>query len=903
MKHFYILIFAFILNVTKAQYTAGVTTYTHPSNFLESSIYLPKKFNADINSLGEVFFTCYNYTNGKVDLCKYLNGVFTSFSSSIIANYQNARLFTINNDVWIIDNNSLNPIASICKFNGSSFTDFTSTITAATGITKYNCVSKQNADILVGTNNGIIKISPSTITVLNTSNSSLINDTINDLKSISYTSVLIGTQNGLTTYNGSGFSPAINFPTSSNNKVGQIYMSPTRTIVTKSTGLTNDFYELLGGALSLMNFQVAPNTYNSNTANHLCLDNNDFYTKILNMNLVQKVVASTVVKSYFIDNSNGNNSAIFKSPVANKIIKITPKASSIVVNFQEIDLSNYASLDTYDPNLHRKYLDTNYVHTPMLTNNRKHYDIFYNGYGEYKVPFINGVSTPSNTPTASYASNLWIGGFDALGSLHLAAQCYYGETDFWSGPLDTTNATTSISKAAPYNQVLKFSCNQINSFVNNINIGNTSALSSPSYSSIMNYLPNGNSTNNFTKQIAPYKDWNNNGIYEPNNGDYPLIKGHQQLTTIYNDAFSAHTTTSAQALGIEVVENLYAYNSPTLPDSMQVINYTTFNNYKIINRSNNNYNNVLLTIWNDVDIGYYLNDYIGSDTLLNFAYAYDADTNDVGCYGKKLPMMGYTFLNNNFSQSDGIDNDNDGTIDEPNEQFNMSKITYYYNNIGVVSPATTQPSTAINYYKYMNAMWQDGNNFTFGGTAYNPSSTNAIKKVFPGDIATNTGWTEKTANNIKGDRRVLCTVGPFNFPAKKTIEIDFATIFSRDTSLNYVNNNLNLLKKDIKNVRYYHNNANNCLPTVNVGVEEKNFATFELWSYPNPATNYIVINSTKNLNKPRYTIYNAIGMQVKSGKFDNPTTSTIDVSNLSQGIYFVEVIDGSFKAVHKLIKD
>src|SRR5690606_24902111 len=104
-------------------------------------------------------------------------------------------------------------------------------------------------------------------------------------------------------------------------------------------------------------------------------------------------------------------------------------------------------------------------------------------------------------------------------------------------------------------------------------------------------------------------------------------------------------------------------------------------------------------------LGYYADDYIGTDTLNNFTYCYNGDNNDqnygsiisggiIKGYGTKPPVISNVWIDTDCS-NDGIDNDLDGTIDEPDEHFELNASSYYNNNIGAFPPATTNPTSAI----------------------------------------------------------------------------------------------------------------------------------------------------------------------------------------------------------------
>ncbi len=71
------------------------------------------------------------------------------------------------------------------------------------------------------------------------------------------------------------------------------------------------------------------------------------------------------------------------------------------------------------------------------------------------------------------------------------------------------------------------------------------------------------------------------------------------------------------------------------------------------------------------------------------------------------------------------------------------------------------------------------------------------------------------------------------------------------------------------------------------------YVNTELSIYPNPVKNILSIQSTKNLTKS-YKIFDATGKLISKGKITN---NTIDISNLSDGVYYL-----TFKDEAKLLK-
>lgn len=554
-----------------------------------------------------------------------------------------------------------------------------------------------------------------------------------------------------------------------------------------------------------------------------------------------------------------------------------------------------------------KFLDKNRVKARINTTNDKFWNISGNGAASYEVPVGQGKH-------AMFANSIWIGGLDQGSQLHVAANTYKQTgTDFWQGPLDTANIGTFNSvNTAPYNRIWKVDCNDISNFVNAYNNGSVTAGTYAVPPDIMNYPARGIA--NFQKNLSPFVDVNANSLYDPlHEGDYPLIKGHQQILSIYNDNYGLHGESGGVKMGLEIHERSYSYSEPNIHDSMQAINYTTFYHYTIYNRSSFNLNNVFISDWSDVDLGYYGDDYIGSDTINNFAYCYNSGTNDpsiagINGYGNKPPVSSHVILPTNCS-SDGIDNNHNGQIDEPGEQFLMDHVTYYNNNVGSFLPQTVNPSLPIHYYNYMTGYWRDGSGFSFGGNAY--GGIGFSPRVYPGDPQFNLGWTESTAGNLPGDRRVLLSSGPFTFPAGSKIEWGYAVVFSQDTAnaVNTISEFRERVQRDVKNVKYYdatHQNPQ-CAPTVTfvstVGIKENEKTKLNALLYPNPTNSHITIDLSENVKTAHIHLVDVSGRKITETELNNGYRIQLDISGLEKGIYFVEIRTDKKILREKLVKN
>lgn len=552
-----------------------------------------------------------------------------------------------------------------------------------------------------------------------------------------------------------------------------------------------------------------------------------------------------------------------------------------------------------------KNLDKNYVKAAIYTTNDRFWRIYTTYQHAYEAPVGSGRHAMS-------ANSVWIGGLDNSGGLHIAANTFkQSGTDFWPGPLDTSNiGFFNSTNSIPYNKLWKVDCKDISNFVTAFNDGSVANGSYIIPSDILTYPAKG--TANFQKNLCPFVDVNNNGLYNPQTeGDYPLIKGNQQILSIYNDQNGTHTETNGANMGLEIHERSYAYFDSTLVDSMQAVNYTTFYHYTIYNRSSINYMNTYITDWADIDIGYYANDYIGTDSANAFAYCYNATPTDptgggVPGYGSRLPVLSHAILKTNCG-NDNIDNNNNGVIDETGEQFVLNKTTYYNNNINTFPPQTTNPSLAIHYYNYMSGFWKDSSPFSYGGSAYGGSVISNY--VFTGNPTTPAGWSEITAAGTPGDRRLLLSSGPFNFPAGAKIEWGYAIVFSQDTALvsNAINQFDTRVRRDVRNAKYYDetHSAMQCAtaPPVTTGINKNALSTPVAFVYPNPSSGNISVDLSENVKTAMVRVVDVVGNVTLQKEMKDTYRTQLDLSGFGKGIYFVEISTDKGTLTKKIIKN
>src|ERR1051326_607553 len=402
----------------------------------------------------------------------------------------------------------------------------------------------------------------------------------------------------------------------------------------------------------------------------------------------------------------------------------------------------------------------------------------------YEVPKDSGKNSV-------FCGSIWIGGMDPGGQLRVAAMSYRQTgNDFWPGPLDTTgSANIPDSICDQFDKIYKVSRSQVLEF--------RQRYSDPSYqipSSILNWPGNGNTSLGQAHYLAPFVDVNNNGVYEPTQGDYPGynftgnqncqhdLLGDQTLWWVFNDKGNTHTATGGNPIGIEVQAQAFAFKTN------DAINDMSFFQYKAINRGVFTLNQFYWGNWMDADVGLYSDDYVGCDVMRGLGYQYNGDNDDggnnPGCYGFHPPAIWVDFVGGPLdAANDGIDNDRDSIIDEPGERIKMSMFKDYSGGGGV----TDYPHNAHEYYLYLKGLWLDATPQTYGGNGVHGSINCPF--TYPGSSdpygwGTNgipqPPWDEFNSGDVPDDRRYLMSCGPLTMQPGAVQYITVAVPWARD---------------------------------------------------------------------------------------------------------------------------
>jgi len=446
-----------------------------------------------------------------------------------------------------------------------------------------------------------------------------------------------------------------------------------------------------------------------------------------------------------------------------------------------------------------------------------------------------------------WSSEIWFAGIDMNEVLHIAAHEERESSELWEGPVaDTYDSEYSDN----YNKIYKINKSEIDDHIANWNTGGYIIPSS-----IAGWPAHGDTSNGEAFYLAPFFDYNDDDIYNPENGDYPEIRGDQALFLILNDDRDEHLTTDGEKLKIEIHMMAYSYSTSGC------LNDVIFVNYEIYNRSSDNYHDCYVGIFGDFDIGLYSDDYAGCDPDRNTFFGYNGDNMDGngtgGTYGDEPPAQGITFLS--------------------------SPMTSYINFDMEYSNTTGYPVDGDEFYNYMKAIWRDGTHLQFGGTGH-LSGGNETNFAYP----EGSGWTEVTEGHVPTERRGIGALGPFNLISGEHICFDIAYTWAFAVP-GKAYESVGALQDSVDCVQaFYDSQGYDCPEIIHIVIEENIENTgSRINIYPNPTDGVITIDS-EGIEIEKTEIYNLLGSQVRSY---NKQSGQIDISDLKNGIYIIKICE------------
>lgn len=378
--------------------------------------------------------------------------------------------------------------------------------------------------------------------------------------------------------------------------------------------------------------------------------------------------------------------------------------------------------------------------------------------------------------------------------------------------------------------------------------------------------------------LAPFYDQNNDGRYNPDDGDFPLPANVNPTAipdlmfwSVYNDvAPTKYPITYSLPLGVEIQQTTFAYAC----SNDKLLDKTIFTQHKIINKSDSNLDSLFIGNRFDFDIGNFADDCIGTASELNTMYGYNCDEEDGAEYvspvnlipNGNIPVQAITFLNQ--------------TLDRTR--------VFYASGVAHFASHFIEPFYNDRLYHALNGNWSNGMPLTFGGNGYQKMGGEPTHYIFPDNPNDINGWSMLGNIRPHTDYRGGMTNYVGNFPSGAVVQLDQAWSFHRGENDDHLSN-VDLMYEQVPllqemydegfaNIACLISNTNELVKAIKINV------------FPNPTANEIQILTFNNRLKS-VQIFDSWGQLMIRA-----TTKNIDLADQVIGVYFllIEMENGQF---------
>jgi hypothetical protein len=252
-----------------------------------------------------------------------------------------------------------------------------------------------------------------------------------------------------------------------------------------------------------------------------------------------------------------------------------------------------------------------------------------------------------------------------------------------------------------------------------------------------------------------------------------------------------------------------------------------------------------------MNIGNPLDDFVGSDSLLDLGFTYNGDDLDenyiqtFGGYGNGPPALGTTLL-------------------ETPDGLGMT------NYIAYESPAGPKgrPILPEHYYQYMQSRFADNTPLVNNGQdGYSSTAAGPVTDfMYSGNAGfcgtPTSGWSERTAGSVPGQRISLQSSGPFDLLPGESVDFVFATVYARGGVNLFSVCKLKTLTTKLR--AWYDTLQVSCI--VPVGIEDPEFSQGigSITIAPNPTDGRVLVSLEGGYLPSELTVISTLGQVIRT---------------------------------------
>jgi len=462
-------------------------------------------------------------------------------------------------------------------------------------------------------------------------------------------------------------------------------------------------------------------------------------------------------------------------------------------------------------------------------------DLFWDGLdGQFYAPY-NAI-LGSDSPVSLFAAGLWLGGISPAGNLRTSIVAYgrsMGDTDYFTGPLNDLGET-DLDNCSNWDRIFKVTGAEIKAHLDDFNdngqidnpiesVMGWPGIDNPNFFDIYGFeLPD-------QAILAPFWDENQDGMYTPSTGDYPLPPNanegnlpFEMTWCVFNDNGGLHTAGQGDPLKVEIHLTMFTYDCETitLPNDRAI-----FANYKLINKNVEPLDSMYMGMWTDFDIGCFADDYIGSVPTYNAMFAYNQDAidgvNNCDCtfplstYCETPPFQSVQFLNRTLQKTES---------------------------------SVIQANTAAQFYDLLGVEDAD---------------SGAVELEFPDDPNDPNGNSMFAQTIPQGDRRMMGSTYIGSFPPGAIIDFSLAFTYHNRPNISNWLGNYDPMVEDLDDLQALYNVGFD-LPcnTILSNEDALEEAFVDLTIAPNPAYEVIYVQNIPDEVRS-IQLFNALGQQVQ----------------------------------------